>query len=737
MELERLIIYILIANVAYMIFSLFLKGYKHYSGYIAQLFFLLCLMITLMAKGYDGWGAIGVSLCGIFGLVILPIFLQKQIDFLVAENRLDEIEPIARFKANIAWSELNVHLHKISEIASENHDNYRKIGVELRGLLDRGDPYDEMTRIFLGLIHFNSRNFTQMIADLEIAEKSFNEYTFEELLYLVRAYLETGDYERALKAQLAIEGTFTGEEFAPEKRANLVINRMIFLAFMGWYEEFSILIDAKEEGLERLPGGLLDFWTGVAIFNSGDFEGGKNKMAATISQNSNEAYENLLPFMRQRYHSLLENQNFFAEKLLPLLRMLKHEHSHKLNLTITEVESETENNKVTESATNVLSWLIMMVSISVMVARNTLDSINLMHMGAVQKYFVFEGQLYRLFNYQFLHLDWKHLLLNILALKYFGPGIETLCGWPVFLGIYFFSGICGGLATAYYGNLFTIGASASVLGLLSAAIIFQTFKIDGSKILIKRSNFSTLLFILGLNIILGLAEQIVDNSAHIGGLVGGAIAGLIFVIISKLKIPRKLASAFSLFFVAAIFIISCVQMYQIEGKGLQYPNNLLSQKFKTITNASETISLDIPTAWNFENANNEFSALGVVAKGPLREKLSGMINFGNDPAEKILNQFIEMKTNSFEKTKWTNLLSRKGPELAHINDKKVSHIRWEIETQDSIFIERDYFVFKEGYCFVLQFFILSKHDKVYDEVIKKIVQNVKLGNKLSKLIEEN
>ena len=737
MELERLIIYILIANVAYMIFSLFLKGYKHYSGYIAQLFFLLCLMITLMAKGYDGWGAIGISLCGIFGLVILPIFIQKQIDFLVAENRLEEIEPLARFKANIAWSELNVHLHKISEIASENHDNYRKMSSELRALLDRGELYDEMTRIFLGLIHFNSRNFTQMIADLEVSSKNFDEYSFEELLYLVRAYLETGDYERALNAQLAIENIFAQEEFSPEKRANLVINRMIFLAFMGWNEEFTSLIEAKEEGLERLPAGLLDFWAGVAVFNSGDFESGKNKMAVTISKHSNETYENLLPFMRQRYHGLLENQTFFAEKLLPLLRKLKHEHSHKLNLAITEMETEAESSKVTESATNMLSWLIMMVSISVMVARNTLDSINLMHMGAVQKYFIFEGQLYRLFNYQFLHLDWKHLLLNLLALKYFGPGIETLCGWPIFLGIYFFSGICGGLATAYFGNLFTIGASASVLGLLSAAIIFQTFKVEGSKVLSKRSNFSTLIFILGLNIVLGLAEQIVDNSAHIGGLLGGAIAGILFVIVAKLKIPKKLISAFSLIFITGIFAFSCFQMYQIEGKGLQYPKNLLNGKFKVITNASQTISLEIPTAWKFEEGKNEFSSLGVVAKGPLREKVSAMINFGYDSAEKTLDQFIEMKTNSFEKTKWTNLIARKGPESVAILDEKVSHIRWEIETQDSTFIERDYFVFKQDYYFILQFFVLSKHDKVYDEVIRKIVRSAKLGSKLSQLIEEN
>ena len=50
----RFFIYILIANVGYMIFSLYRKGFKHYSGYISQLFFLLCLMITMVARDIGG-----------------------------------------------------------------------------------------------------------------------------------------------------------------------------------------------------------------------------------------------------------------------------------------------------------------------------------------------------------------------------------------------------------------------------------------------------------------------------------------------------------------------------------------------------------------------------------------------------------------------------------------------------------------------------------------------------------
>jgi hypothetical protein len=109
------------ANVGYMIFTLVKKGYRHYSGYISQLFFLLCLMILLVAKDVAGGIAISISLTGIFLVVILPMFLQKQIDMLMAENRLDEIEPLARWKANLAWSELNVHLKSGNCLIEASH----------------------------------------------------------------------------------------------------------------------------------------------------------------------------------------------------------------------------------------------------------------------------------------------------------------------------------------------------------------------------------------------------------------------------------------------------------------------------------------------------------------------------------------------------------------------------------------------------------------------------------------
>lgn len=121
-------IYILIANVGYMIFSLYRKGFKHYSGYISQLF-LLCLMITMVARDVGGGIALGVSLSGIAILVLAPIYLQRQIDALMAENRISEIEPYARWKANLAWSRQCAHAR---DCPHGNGIRWRRFKIALR-----------------------------------------------------------------------------------------------------------------------------------------------------------------------------------------------------------------------------------------------------------------------------------------------------------------------------------------------------------------------------------------------------------------------------------------------------------------------------------------------------------------------------------------------------------------------------------------------------------------------------
>ncbi len=738
MELAyRFLIYILIANVGYMIFSLYRKGFRHYSGYISQLFFLLCLMIVLVARDFSGGTALGISLTGIGVLILVPIYLQRQIDGLMAENRIAEIEPYARWKANLAWSELNVHMHDIARLAEECADDPQRLENELRALLKRGEPYDSMTRIFLGLIHFNNRNFEGLILDLRHAETDFSQHSFEELLYLVRAYLETTRYDEALAAQMALEAKLNdGEDSSPEKRANLVISRMIFLAFMGWLTEFDHLMQSGENGIENLPPQLREFWHGVCLFNSGDFETGEKTMAGVMKAlgdmkvqdeeteptEADEAGEAMLPFMRKRFFSLIENKEFFASRVRPHLAESYAQNRAKFIELVGTEAATAEKFEFTETVSSILGWITMVISASLIMLVNVEDVVSLIDIGANSAYLVKNGEYFRLFTYQFIHIGWLHLIMNLLALKFFGPPVETLAGWPLFIGIYFFCGISGGAAAVYAGQPLSAGASAAVLGLLSVSMVFELFKVNGSESLKRRNNFSTLVFLLIINLIIGAVEQAVDNSAHLGGLVAGALIGLILVPVVNSQLLRRLTGVICLLGCLVLAAFSIYQMFDCRARGF-YP--LYPGEFHKVSIFSGRSNLEIPAGW-LKEAGKETEDGLVEFVGPFRERLSILIAADDGPVEKVLQNYVDQRTAEVEKNADISLVSRKGPEKIADNERLAYRIRWQLNATGGPLSVVDYLLFDRQTLCLLRFFLGSDRDTAYDSIMNKTVKSFRL-----------
>lgn len=716
----RLVLYILMANVGYMIFSLFRKGYRHYSGYISQLFFLLCMMILLVAKDISGGIAISTSLLGIFVVVIIPMFLQKQIDSLMAENRLEDIEPLARWKANLAWSELNIHLHQIARIAGEFYDDPLGLEKEIRGLLDRGEPYDSMTRVFIGLIHFNNRNFEGLIRDLVVEKKDLVDYTFEELLYLIRAYLETTMFPEAIAAQLALEKKLSDpEDYSQEKRANLVISRMIFFSFLGWKNDLAALLQAKEDGIERLPEQILEFWRGVCFFNAGDFSLGEQIMGTAMrSCSQNEATESWLPFMRKRFFGLVENKEFIASRLLIQLKKMEEENSPLFNEIIAREANIVDDKPDKEVCTNIVAWLTMIISIALMVSTGVDDLITLIKMGANSSFLVLGGEYFRLFTYLFIHIGWVHLFMNILALKFFGPPVETIAGWPIFLGIYFLSGLTGGLAAVYAGQTLSAGASAAVLGLLSAAIVFELLKVPGAEKLARKNNFSTLMFILVINLIIGAVEKGVDNSAHLGGLVGGAIISLLLVPVLRTRGFKPIVSAFSFAFVLLFAFSSLGQMF-FSPRAATYPEKI--ESFHKIFNASQTLELELPSSWKLNS--EETSVRELTAVGPFRERVTALASINEATEVELLNEYVSQRTTELENSTDISLKIRTGPDLIASQSRKIYQVKWLIYSSGGPISVVDYLIFDEKMLFLLRFFLGTEHEHAYDMLMRRAVDS--------------
>lgn len=160
---------------------------------------------------------------------------------------------------------------------------------------------------------------------------------------------------------------------------------------------------------------------------------------------------------------------------------------------------------------------IMMFIMMEVFGKGSYDVSTLLKYGALSAPFVRAGEYFRLLTSAFLHVGILHLFLNCYALYVIGSEIETFYGKAKFLAIYLFSAITGGLMSMIFTNSISAGASGAIFGLLGSLLYFGYHY----RIYLGGALRSQIIPVIILNLILGFAIPGIDNSAHIGGLIGG------------------------------------------------------------------------------------------------------------------------------------------------------------------------------------------------------------------------
>jgi len=134
-------------------------------------------------------------------------------------------------------------------------------------------------------------------------------------------------------------------------------------------------------------------------------------------------------------------------------------------------------------------------------------------------------------TYMFVHANLMHILLNMLALYFFGPAIERRLGSGNFLGLYFVSGILGALLTFIFAPYSAVvGASGAVMGVTAAyARYWPHDKIYIWGIL----PVSAWMMVVGLALYsiwsgFGGSRSGVADWAHLGGLAAGYLYALAY-----------------------------------------------------------------------------------------------------------------------------------------------------------------------------------------------------------------
>ncbi|HJU94313.1 MAG TPA: rhomboid family intramembrane serine protease [Pyrinomonadaceae bacterium] len=197
---------------------------------------------------------------------------------------------------------------------------------------------------------------------------------------------------------------------------------------------------------------------------------------------------------------------------------------------------------------NLFLFLLMWESsgLNTVVLRQAFDENVLTAYGAKQNYLMGAPyyQWWRFIAPMFLHVNLLHLFVNMYSLMAVGPFVEKLYGSAKFVVFWVLTGICGliasyatvrpHLATNSFARFIfkaedvpSAGASGALFGLVGVLFVFGIKFRHELPEGFKRAFGTGMLPIIFINLIIGFIGQgFIDNAAHLGGLLSGAVLAL-------------------------------------------------------------------------------------------------------------------------------------------------------------------------------------------------------------------
>jgi rhomboid protease GluP len=177
-------------------------------------------------------------------------------------------------------------------------------------------------------------------------------------------------------------------------------------------------------------------------------------------------------------------------------------------------------------AANILVFALMWLEPSGSSASSRAEAIKLVRWGSNAGPLTLGGQWWRLVTSMFLHGGLLHIMFNMFALWQVGRLVERMFGSARFLALYMIAGVCGSLASVLWNpHVNSVGASGAIFGIIGGLLAFIRRPDSGVPGTIVKDLRGSLSGFLLFNIAAGLVYPHTDNAAHIGGLVGGYLAG--------------------------------------------------------------------------------------------------------------------------------------------------------------------------------------------------------------------
>src|SRR5438874_4085667 len=148
-----------------------------------------------------------------------------------------------------------------------------------------------------------------------------------------------------------------------------------------------------------------------------------------------------------------------------------------------------------------------------------------------------QHQYYRLLTAGFLHYSLLHIAFNMFFLYIMGQMLEPAIGHVNFAAVYFASLLAGSFgALLFEPHALTVGASGACFGVLGALIAVARAR----RISIWRTGLGPTLLI---NVVFSLSVAGISIGGHLGGVVGGFLAGTAVLEFGERRGQRSVALA--------------------------------------------------------------------------------------------------------------------------------------------------------------------------------------------------
>ena len=177
--------------------------------------------------------------------------------------------------------------------------------------------------------------------------------------------------------------------------------------------------------------------------------------------------------------------------------------------------------------------------------------------GAYYKILIMSKEYFRLLSYGFVHIDFFHLLLNLISLYNLGVILEPIFGRVKFLITLILSIIAGGFFTYILSNnVLMVGISGGLYGLFGLLLVYYFYSGAYKKFNMK---FISVIFV---NVIINFIPNIAVYS-HIGGFIIGLLLGIYYINNKNYK-NLKFNSLISLVIVFIVLIFNFINVKPIK-----------------------------------------------------------------------------------------------------------------------------------------------------------------------------